>query len=142
MFGRMGSAYSITYTFNQTDFASGDFQTHEHSTTLYYCGLVTWQDRPCDDDVFNGVWTVLIGFMSIFLLVVVSAWACTPLPSERRSYYPPSDQHRHRRETTTIIYPDGHRMITPHQYNGQNYMYPQPVPVVPSHGGPVTHQGY
>jgi hypothetical protein len=118
----MGSAYSLTYSFNQTDYASGDFNTHEHTTTLYYCGLVTWQEHPCDDDIFNGVWTVLIGFISIFLLVVVSAWACTPLPSERKSYYY-APQHAQTYDPTPVYY-DPATLQRPEALPHPNSVYP------------------
>lgn len=87
----MGNAWSITYqlkdvvrlasvntTVNVSEAGSGskeEIQTHD--VTLYYCGLWTWRDRPCETLV-DDLWVVIIGASALVLLVLLSMWACLP----------------------------------------------------------------
>lgn len=142
----MGNAWSINYrvkdvvrvvrtnvTVNVSEPGSGVHEELSHQdVTLYYCGLWTWREEPCDG-LIDELWLAIIGGTALVLLILLSVWACQPqvvrVGPTKYSALPPATQplYLHRPAQQTAYPPP-----RPHTH------HPQPYPAAyPRH--PETH---
>ena len=90
----MGAGWSIQYQVehiirvanltaqNASESGSGEsggaWVLKAHNHTLYYCGLWTWSSTPCEEELIDELWGMIIGSTVLVLFVLISIWACHP----------------------------------------------------------------